>query len=103
MIQIIVKRGLGDKEAPTIQDDRIVSEQMAIRRGANYLNSVWYVVEKRGIKVPHREQINDGKIANINESHIPILEDVYIKSVKISITNEGIMNELSVESYQEFF
>ena len=103
MIQVIIRRGIGDKEAPTIQDDRIVSEQMAIRRGANYLNSVWYMVENRNIRAPHRQGINDGRIAKVIEGHVPISENVYIKGVKIDISENGIMNDLNIESYEEFF
>lgn len=103
MIQIVIRRGLGDKEAPTIQDDRVVHEQMAIRRGANFLNGQWYHIKSRTLRVPHRASINDDKIASIEEGNIPISGKQYISSVRIVGTPKGLDNELTVEEYQEFF
>lgn len=103
MIQIIVRRGLGDKEAPTIEDDRVVHEQMAIRRGANFLNEQWYHRTARTLRVPHSAGINDDKIASIVEGNIPIDGKQYISSVRIVGTPKGLDDELTVEEFQEFF
>jgi len=103
MIQIVVKRGLGDKEASTIQDDRIVHEQMAIRRGANFINESWYLIDRRNLRVPHRIGVRDAKIANITEGKIPISGKHYLKTIRINGTPDGIIDEIEVESYREFF
>lgn len=100
MIQVIVKRGLGDKKAPVIEDDRIVSEQMAIRRGVNFLNKSYYIVTGRTITVPHRAGLNMSLTVNIEESTIPISGNNHVRSLRISGNTEGIWNELEIESYE---
>lgn len=103
MIKITVQRGLGDKKAPAIQDARITSEQMAIRRGTNFINENWYLVKNRRLRCPHIYGINDGKVASISESKIPIWGNHWVKGVTIQITPTGIYNNLEVEGYEDFF
>lgn len=102
MIKIAIRRGLGDKEAPSIQDDRITSEEMAKRRGINFINNSWHLAKRRTLRCPHINTINDGKVAAINEGNIPISGNHWIKGVTIEITPTGIFNSLEVESYEEF-
>lgn len=102
MIRIVVKRGAGDKEAQPIEDERIVTEQMAIRRGANFINESYYRVLGRSLRVPHREGINDRKIAEVSENKIPIVGNNRIRSVTINLTPKGIWNDLEIAGYEDF-
>lgn len=102
MIKITVKRGVGDKEASAIQDERITSEQMAVRLGTDFINKNWYLVNKRRIRCPHIYGINDSKVASIEEGKIPIWGNHWIKGVTIEITPTGIFNNLEVENYEDF-
>ncbi|KKK85530.1 hypothetical protein LCGC14_2772360 [marine sediment metagenome] len=103
MIKVIIRRGAGDKEAPAIQDERITSEQMAIRLGTNFINENWYLAKRRRLRCPHVYTINDSKVAAINEGNIPISGNHWIKSVTIQITPTSVLNNLEVEDYEDFF
>lgn len=102
MIRIAVQRGLGDKEVQPVSDDRITNEQMAIRIGANFLNNVYYIKDKRTIQVPHRTGIQTGLFVTVEENKIPISGKHHVKSVTISGgSRTGIWNNIEIQRFEE--
>ena len=102
MIDIICVRGLGDKEAPEIEDSFITSEPVAVKRGTNYLNSVWYRRRKRTILGPLKAGVAVSNVATVNVGLLGITDTHSITGYSITISPaRGVECTLSIEQHRE--
>ena len=107
-IIVTCKRGDGDREAPTINDTLIVTENMAASRGKRFLDDPaqggYYLTRKRSIKVPvYSDEIVPNAWLNLSCSQIGISEEIVkIKNCSLTIKSDSIWLDLDTESYEEF-
>jgi hypothetical protein len=76
-------RGDGDREAPEIQDELIVSERLAVLRGMAFLDQAYYHRTARRIRTPYSD-VRDGQIVRISAPEIAD-GNYHVKSVEISM------------------
>lgn len=106
MAQVIVRcvRSTGDREAPSINDALIVTQNDAVKRGKRWLDENYYLVKKRPMKVPHKSSsivprtwvtVTDGKLG-LNA------QKVKVKSYAITITAVSVWATMTTEQYSEF-
>ena len=107
-IQVKVIRGDGDKEAPSIEDDMITTESMAVSRGKRYLDDpiqgAYYSTVKRSFpQLVHKSpDVYPSKWLEVTESRLG-LENKRMKvlSYSISITKTGVWASMETEEYLE--
>jgi hypothetical protein len=99
MIEIICIRGEGDKEAPAINDPLITTIPIAVQRGKHFIDDNWYMIKKRSILVPYKDNCDINNIVNVVEGNLGIDALHKIVSNRVTITREGMWSTLGVETY----
>lgn len=103
MINIQLKRGNADKEAPDIQDTMITSEQVAVLKGTAFLNDIWYLKRKRDITAPYKAGIRPRKLLLISDSQYALNSKARATGIKISIDKGIVSSSIESEEYMDFF
>ena len=103
-ITVKCTRSTGDREAPSINDALIVTENDAVKRGKRWLDDNYYLVKKRTLKVPHKSAsviprtwvtVTDGKLGLTAQK-------LKVKSYNINITASSVWATMETEQYNEF-
>lgn len=103
MINIQLKRGSGDKEAPEIRDTMITSNAVAILKGTAFLNESWYLSRKRDITASYKEGIRPGKLILISDSIYGLNSKARVLGVTIEIDRGIVSSSIETAEYKEFF
>ena len=105
-IRVVCKYGAGDRPADSITDSLILTEDEAVKRGYYELNVRWKMKESFSISLPYPplgHLIRPGiyiRITNLEAGLIS--ESLYVKGVKISGENVGVMMNLECERYEDW-
>jgi len=106
-IIVTCKRGDGDREAPTINDSLIVTENMATSRGKRFLDDPgqggYYLVKERSFQVPiYADDILPNSWLTLTCSQLGInAEVVKVKNRTLTITPKSIWLNLDTEQFVE--
>jgi hypothetical protein len=103
-IVVKCKRGVGDKEADSLNAPLCINETLAMQRGKRFLDDPeqggYYTTITRNIKTPHKTVIKPGVFVNIKNFRLGIQSAVAkCISYKIEITPASV---LGAGVYQEF-
>ena len=106
-IALNCSRGSGDKKAPAISDTMIVDDQMALLRGARFLDDPsqggYYYTTRQNLKVPHKSSdllltewvsITNDRLGLSNQSF-------KVQEYTVTITPSSIWGVIAVERYSE--
>jgi hypothetical protein len=102
---IIIKciRSTGDREAPSINDALIVTENDAVKRGKRWLDDNYYLVKKRTLKVPHKMTVNPGDWITVSDSNLGLnATKLKVISQSITITPSSVWAAMETAQYAEF-
>ncbi|MHA1401870.1 MAG: hypothetical protein ACTSQE_16085 [Candidatus Heimdallarchaeaceae archaeon] len=107
MIEIYCKRGLGDKELSSIDDELIITNFMATKRGKAEIDKQWYLQHIQDIEVPFKKADNgnpllDDNIVEISDPFFGISGKRKIKRIVISGTPSDLSMRLTVIKFEEF-
>ena len=107
-VQVLCKRGTGDREGPSISDSLLVTDSDAVKRGKRWLDDpnqgAYYLTKKRALKVPHKGAhviprtwitVTDGKLGLSNQK-------LKVKSYTITITLSSVWATMETEQYETF-
>lgn len=106
-IQVLCQRGRKDKEAPSINNSLISTENQATRRGKKFLDDpeegAYYKVIRRTFKVPHKNNnIFPGTWVTVTSQKLGLASvQLRVKSYKISITPDAVWGTLETEQFLE--
>lgn len=101
-------RSDGDREASSISDSLIVTENMAKQRGKRFLDDPsqggYYLVKKRTLKVPHKGAgVVPGTWITVSDSHLGLRNQrLKVKSYTINITRKSVWATIETEQYETF-
>lgn len=106
-IEAKIIRGSGDREAPSITDEMIVSDSMAVARGKRFLDDpdqgAYYTTIRRGLQAIHKSaNVYPSKWIQVTDSHLG-MENKKLKvlSYTISISKSGVWANMDTEEYLE--
>lgn len=103
MINIQLKRGAGDKEAPEIRDTMITSDQVAILKGTAFLDEAWYMKKKRDITAPYKAGMRPRKLILISDSIYALNSKARVTGITINIDKGIVISSVESEEYIDFF
>ena len=99
-------RGAGDRVAPIISDQLIVTESAAVSRGKRFLDDPeqggYYVTVKRSVKVPHKSDlVLPTKWIDLTDSHLGLQKSkMKVKEYTISILPDSVFATIQAERYE---
>ncbi|GEM_PF-2245734 len=105
-IRVVCNYGAGDRPADSITDSLILTEDEAVKRGWYELNGRWKLKESFSLSLPYPPLghfIRPGVYIRITNLEAGLIsENLYIKGVKISGENTGVMMSLECERYEDW-
>lgn len=94
-------RGEGDREAPPISDNLIVTEEMGIARGKRFLDDTYYTIKRYNMTVPHKGTIIPPE--SWVTITVPTLglsqKKVKVKHYSVTITPESVWSRMDIKQY----
>ena len=107
MIEIYCTRGLGDKELSSIDDELVITDFMAVKRGKAEIDKQWYLQHIQNLEVPFKKNDNgnallDGDIIEVSDPFFGISGKRKIKSINITGNPFDVSVRLNVVKFEEF-
>jgi len=107
MIEIICRRGAGDKEMDSVDDPLINTNAMAVKRGTYEIDRQWFLIHDQTIEVPHKKRdagtaLMDNDIVELEDLLIGLTGKRKIKSLVISGSPSRVIATITVAKYREF-
>ena len=105
-ISVKIIRGNGDREAPSIEDDMITTDSMAVSRATRFLDDpnqgAYYSTVKRQLRTTHKSAlVYPSKWIEVSDSHLG-LDNKKLKVLSYSITvdkENGVWAVMDTEEY----
>jgi len=107
MIEVYCIRGLGDKELNPVEDDLIITDLMATKRGKNEIDRQWYLQHIQNLEVPFKktdggEAIMDDDIVEMSDPFFGLSGVRKVNKVVISGTSSKLTMNLELVKFEEF-
>lgn len=103
-IDVLLKSmGVNDSsiyEAPTISDQYLTNDSVAVLRGKNFLDQHKYDQKIFNIRAPYDNSALDGNIIFLNDAEIGCSGNFYIQSSSITFRGPKVLNEMRVVQWQ---
>jgi len=102
-VSVRLIRNPGDKEAPPLQDEMLVTENMAVRRGTIVLNGYYYEPVALNVKtnLSIREHVKDGDKIYVNSEKFNVSSLYFLRNRQIIITRTTMTDQLNLERYEQ--
>ena len=107
MISVTCIRGAGDKEMDPISDELLISDEMAIRRGAYEINKQWYLNKVHTINTPYKTndsgaELKDDDIIEISDVLSGISGSRTVRKITISGTPSSVNMQITMVKHEDF-
>ena len=106
-VQVLCQRGSKDREAPSINNSLIATENQAAKRGKRFLDDPdqgsYYKVIRRTFKIPHKDNnIFPGTWITVTSQKLGLANvQLRVKSYNITITPTAVWGTLETEQFVE--
>ncbi|GAG64758.1 unnamed protein product, partial [marine sediment metagenome] len=100
-ISVLVKMGIGDREAPTILESLLTTDSIAVTRGAAYLDANHYNTKEINIEVPYNDLAIDGILAFIRNTQIDCTGNFHAREVTITCSRIKVINRIGLVQCQK--
>lgn len=106
MIAIYCVRGNGDKEMNEIEDSKISSDFVAVKRGKYEIDKQWFFVQSQTLNVPFKKTtdstaIMDDDIVEISDFYLGISGKRKVSGMVISGNKEDLSLSLETVNYKD--